>query len=159
MPRTFNIQSIINSSSLLPTNLSRWLNGDDERVNIIQHSNQKERCLIWEFLPKSNTMGPPGFCHGGFLFSVMDECMGALAFLNGHIAMAASVQVKFREPVPLNQVHFAISELIHVDTKRIHAECVISDIDNNIYAYSSGVYIQLPKETIENLISNAEGDI
>jgi acyl-coenzyme A thioesterase PaaI-like protein len=159
MPQKRDIESIIKSSSIIPSNLSHWLKGDKEKVSFIHYYNEKQRLLIWEFRPQSNTMGAPGYCHGGFLTSVMDEAMGSLAYLNGHIVMSALLQVKFRNPVPLNQVYFSISELLRIDSKRIQTECRITDIDNKVYASSSGLYVQLPEEMVKDLLTNFKQDI
>jgi len=85
--------------------------------------------------------------------------MGSLAYLNGHIVMSAYLQVKFRDPVPLNQVYYSISELKRIDSKRIQAECRITDKENKVYASSSGLFIQLPDEMVENVVANYERDI
>ena len=159
MPQKRDIESIIHSSTVIPLNLSHWLKGDKEKIGFIHYYNEKHKLLIWEFRPQLNTMGAPGYCHGGFLTSVMDESMGSLAYLNGHIVMSANLQVRFRKPVPLDQVYYSISELIHIDSKRIQAECRITDIENKVYVSSSGLYVQLPGEMVKDLIANFERDI
>ena len=85
--------------------------------------------------------------------------MGSLVFLNGHIVMSAYLRVKFREPVPLNQVYYSISEFTHIDSKRIQVECRITDWENKVYASSSGLFIQLPDEMVKNVVANFERDI
>jgi len=154
-----NIEWLINSSSVIPSNLSHWLKGDKEKAGFIHYYNEKQRILIWEFRPQSNTIGAPGYCHGGFLTSIMDESMGSLAYLNGHIVMSAYLQVKFRDPVPMNQVYYSISELTRIDSKRIQAECRITDWENKVYASSSGLFILLPDEMGKNIVANFERDI
>ena len=154
-----NIEWLINSSSVIPSNLSHWLKGDKEKAGFIHYYNEKQRIIIWEFRPQSNTIGAPRYCHGGFLTSIMDESMGSLAYLNGHIVMSAYLQVKFRDPVPMNQVYYSISELTRIDSKRIQAECRITDWENKVYASSSGLFILLPDEMVKNVVANFERDI
>ena len=159
MTQKIDIESIINSSSVIPSYLSHWLKGDKEKAGFIHYYNEKLRILIWEFRPQSPTMGTPGYCHGGFLTSVMDESMGTLAYLNGHIVMSAYIQVKFRKPAPLNQVYYSISELIRIDSKRIQSECRITDFENKVYASSSGLFVQLPGEMAKNILDNFKQEI
>jgi acyl-coenzyme A thioesterase PaaI-like protein len=45
--------------------------------------------------------GPPGHVHGGAVAAVLDEAMGAAAWLAGHVVMAARLTVNFRRMVPL----------------------------------------------------------
>ena len=150
MPQDENIESILKTSLHLPFRVSNWLLSDKERVRIEQYYSEKQKSIIWEFIPGSGVMGPPGFCHGGFLASIMDESMGSCAFWNGHIVMAIHLQIKYRSSSPLNRVYFALSRLTRIETKRIYTESKIVDIDNNIFASSSGVYIKVPWEKMKD---------
>jgi acyl-coenzyme A thioesterase PaaI-like protein len=45
--------------------------------------------------------GPPGIAHGGSVASVLDEALGAAAWMAGHRVLVARLIVDFRERVPL----------------------------------------------------------
>jgi acyl-coenzyme A thioesterase PaaI-like protein len=47
------------------------------------------------------TFGPPGFVHGGVVSFVMDEAMGAAAWLAGYPCVAANLNVDFVEMTPI----------------------------------------------------------
>ncbi len=59
----------------------------------------------------------------------------------------------------MNQVYYSISELTRIDSKRIQAECRITDWENKVYASSSGLFILLPDEMGKNIVANFERDI
>ncbi|MBK8138548.1 MAG: PaaI family thioesterase [Chloroflexi bacterium] len=44
--------------------------------------------------------GPPGCAHGGAVATVLDEAMGAVAWFNGHSALAVNLNVNLRHGVP-----------------------------------------------------------
>ncbi len=59
-----------------------------------------ERCTV-RFTFAETEQGPPGHAHGGAVASVLDECMGKVAWVMGYMALAANLSVDFRKPVPL----------------------------------------------------------
>ena len=140
MQENIDLESIINQSISLPSYVSKWMIGNKE--SITQYYSEKEHSMIWEFVPGPESMGPPGLCHGGMLASIMDEGMGSFVFLNGHIVFTVNLQINYRSPAPLNRTYFAISKLVRLESKRIYAECRITDIDNYLFASSSGLYIK-----------------
>ena len=145
-----NIGSVLKASLHLPFHVSHWLSGGKEKVSIEQYYSEEQKSVIWKFIPGSGVMGPPGFCHGGFLASVMDESMGSSAFWNGHIVMAIHLQIKYRASSPLNKVYFVISRLTRLETRRIYTESTIIDMNNKIFASSTGVYVKVPWEKMKD---------
>jgi acyl-coenzyme A thioesterase PaaI-like protein len=47
-------------------------------------------------------MGPPGHAHGGSLAALMDEVLGAAAWLHRPNVLAAHLELDFRRPTPLD---------------------------------------------------------
>ncbi len=47
--------------------------------------------------------GGPGVAHGGWTASVMDEALGHLALLCGHMTVTATLTVEFTRPVPIER--------------------------------------------------------
>ncbi|RME75364.1 MAG: PaaI family thioesterase [Planctomycetota bacterium] len=52
---------------------------------------------------KEMHQGPPGHSHGGVLLALLDEAMGAAAWVNGYPVLAAHVEGDFKNPVPLGR--------------------------------------------------------
>lgn len=53
------------------------------------------------FVPGPNHCGYDSQCHGGILFSVLDDVMANWLFLQGLRAHTAKCEVRFRQPVPV----------------------------------------------------------
>ena len=47
--------------------------------------------------------GPPGYCHGGIIATILDEVMAKLNKPNQVTAVTAHMAVDYLRPVPLNQ--------------------------------------------------------
>lgn len=58
---------------------------------------------VWaQFSPRPEHEGPPGHVHGGLAATALDEAMGWAAFESEDEAwVTASLQVRYRRPVPL----------------------------------------------------------
>lgn len=59
--------------------------------------------------------GPPGYAHGGALAALMDEAMGMAVLATGRVAVAARIEVDFREMVPLGAeatVELGVGEVV-----------------------------------------------
>src|SRR5581483_3148804 len=55
---------------------------------------------VAEFGPLSE--GAPGHVHGGMILTVLDEALGAAAWVAGHHAMTVHLETQFRASVPVN---------------------------------------------------------
>lgn len=56
------------------------------------------------FTPKKEHEGYPGVMHGGLITTILDEVMARSINLLGFHGVTARLEVRFREPVPINQV-------------------------------------------------------
>jgi uncharacterized protein (TIGR00369 family) len=47
--------------------------------------------------------GPPGYCHGGIIATVLDEAMAKLNKPNGVLAVTGHLAIDYRRPLPLGK--------------------------------------------------------
>ena len=71
------------------------------------------------------TMGPacqgaPGHAHGGALFGLLDEAMGAACWMSGHPVMSAHVGIDYRKPVRLGETLQVAAWIERVDGRKVH---------------------------------------
>lgn len=60
--------------------------------------------LVARFEPRPDHRGPPGFVHGGVAAAVLDETMASLGWaLDGVPCVTATLDLRFRRPVPLSE--------------------------------------------------------
>ena len=64
--------------------------------------------------------GAPGHAHGGSLFGLLDEAMGAACWMTGHKVMSANVQIDYRKPVRLGDTVDVIGRVVRVDGRKVH---------------------------------------
>ena len=57
-------------------------------------------------------MGYDGVTHGGILFSLLDDVMANLFFLQGEICVTAKAEVRFRNPLQIGETVLLQSKLI-----------------------------------------------
>ena len=57
-------------------------------------------------------MGYDGVTHGGILFSLLDDVMANLFFLQGEICVTAKAEIRFRNPLQIGECVLLQSELV-----------------------------------------------
>jgi acyl-coenzyme A thioesterase PaaI-like protein len=77
--------------------------GDDNPISLgLQFARENDVCVA-TFVPRKEHRGVPGFLHGGVASTVLDETMASVGFmLDGVHCVTATLELKFRKPVPLN---------------------------------------------------------
>ena len=87
--------------------------------------------------------GPPGCAHGGAVATVLDEAQGAVAWFNGHSALAVNINVNLRHGVPLETPLSATGWLQKVDGSKVHAAAELYLPDGRVAASSTGLFISV----------------
>ena len=86
-----------------------------------------------------------GIAHGGIVMALLDEAMAHAAGFAGHRGVTASVNVRFRKPVPLEQ---RIEVRGKVTWQRRHVlgvEASVLDADGNVLARAEGSFVSRGK--------------
>jgi acyl-coenzyme A thioesterase PaaI-like protein len=85
--------------------------------------------------------GPPGHAHGGSIAAVIDECMGAAAWLSGHTVVAGRLVANFRAMLPLETPVTAVASVAAVTGRRVTTRARIEGADGKVYAEGEGLFI------------------
>jgi len=91
--------------------------------------------------------GFPGIVHGGILAAVLDEAATRTVFgANGskRMVVTASLEVRYRKPVPLNYSLRVIGLLKEDKGEIVRAESRIQDYDGNILTSAVAVLVEAP---------------
>lgn len=78
---------------------------------------QEVRCLA---TLGEGCQGAPGHAHGGALFGLLDEAMGAACWMSGHKVMSANVQIDYRKPVKLGDTLEVVGRITQVQGRKVH---------------------------------------
>lgn len=89
------------------------------------------------------TEGPPGFCHGGSQAALLDEVMGAAAWIQGKTVLAAKIEVQFRKSLPVGSLVSAIARIQKQEGKKIFIEAQLRGDDDVLYAESTGLFVEI----------------
>ena len=90
-----------------------------------------------EYTPHKDFQGWPGLVHGGILNCLLDEVMSNAAYAEGSTCLTASMEVRLRQPVPV-EVPLVITGRITRKRKRlIETEGKISLKDGTVIAEST----------------------
>jgi len=151
MDRQVSPELLIKEAIRLPDFVSQWLSGTGSSpFKPEQYYLENKKKLIWKYTPAISNMGPPRYCHGGFLATVLDECMGSCAIWQGYYLMAASLQVRYKQSAPVNGSYYCISRTEKKEGRRFSMAGKIIDRDNKVYSTATGIYLSVPVEKLKN---------
>lgn len=71
--------------------------------------------------------GPPGFAHGGSVAAVLDEALGAAAWLAGHQVVVARLAIDMREMVPLGVDATLRAWVDRVEGRKVYCRARLSE--------------------------------
>ncbi len=93
-----------------------------------------------------STEGPPGHVHGGSLAAVLDEAMGASAWIAGHTVVALKIAVKYRKMLPLGSVTTVEAWVSSVNGRKVLTQGRVFTEAGTVYTESEGLFIHIPPE-------------
>jgi acyl-coenzyme A thioesterase PaaI-like protein len=105
--------------------------------------------------------GPPGYAHGGSIAAVLDEVMGAAAWVSGYPAITRQLSVTFRKPILLNTTVIVRTKVGTLRHRNIVVTASMFGADDpSVYSTGNGRYyvvdpIQLgvPIEVVDKFYS------
>lgn len=85
--------------------------------------------------------GPPGYCHGGVIATILDEAMAKLNRLFDAAAPTSRMMVEYLRPVPLNRPLEVWSKNISKRGRRLTHSAEIRDQQGTVLARSRGIFV------------------
>jgi acyl-coenzyme A thioesterase PaaI-like protein len=101
--------------------------------------------------------GPPGYAHGGSVAAVLDEAMGAAAWIAGHPSIAARIEVDFKTMVPLGIDADVEMSVEKVEGRKITTRARLLDADGRVLAQSAGLFLRLSDDQIREALRSPGG--
>ncbi len=89
------------------------------------------------------TQGPPGHAHGGSMASLLDETMGAAAWLCGHPVVAAELTTRFRRMLPLETFCIVEARVTAVDGRKVRTVAELRSRSGELHAEAEALFIEL----------------
>lgn len=75
--------------------------------------------------------------------ALLDEVMGAAAWLGGFPVLAASITVDFRKMIPLRSIVVIEARVTEVSGRKVTTEARLHDSNGDAYAEGKGLFISL----------------
>lgn len=94
--------------------------------------------------------GPPGYVHGGALIALLDEAMGATAWIQGHQVVAVHLSFDLKLAVPLDVEVTVQGEVQSKDGRKVWTISRVLLPDGNIAVEGRGLFLETP-QFFENL--------
>ena len=85
--------------------------------------------------------GPPGYCHGGIIATILDDAMSKLNKLRDVAAVTSRITVDYLKPVPLSTALRVESREVAKRGRRLMHRATILDAEGRVLARSRGVFI------------------
>ena len=88
--------------------------------------------------------GPPGYAHGGATAALLDEAMGVAVWRAGYVVAAVSLEVEYRQPVPLGRPIHVEGRVIEKDGRSVRTHGEIRLGDGTVAVAGRGIFVEAP---------------
>jgi acyl-coenzyme A thioesterase PaaI-like protein len=106
---------------------------------------------IVDFDPAPIHQGFPGHMHGGLLATLLDEVMAWAIYASGSWAVTARMEIRFRDPAPLDQRLRAVGWVTRKRRRSFEAAGHVEGADGAVLAEGSGIFMPVPLERMPAL--------
>src|SRR5690242_13279233 len=113
--------------------------------------------IVTSFTPTRAHQGYPGFCHGGILTALLDETAGRAAMLDRAWVMTMKLEVKFRQPVRIDQTVTVRGRAIRWRGRLFEGHAVVELPDGGVAAEAHGLFARLPEALAKEAASSFPG--
>ncbi len=87
--------------------------------------------------------GYSGVVHGGFISMILDEVMAKACIHRGAIAVTVQFEVRFRKPVHVQEEMSFYGKVAEQRGKKIRTESRCVDVENQIRATASALFLKV----------------
>jgi acyl-coenzyme A thioesterase PaaI-like protein len=129
-----------------------FLTGDEGQRLRVRYFLRADGRLVGRAWFGPATQGPPGFAHGGSMAAVLDEAMGAAAWLAGHTAVAAHLATNFRRMLPLGTDAYLEAWIDRVDGRKVWTRGRLLDEHEVPFADAEALFVVLQPEQLKPLL-------
>ena len=126
---------------------------ENNRVRIAYYRRETDKHVLAQVWFGPGAEGPPGHAHGGSIAAVLDEAMGLAVWVDGHPALAASLNVRFRVKIPIGTDTTVEAWVQKVNGKRVATRSHVTDPKSGIcLAEAEALLITLSPERQRDIL-------
>ena len=107
------------------------------RLKFTQEGNR----FVCRFRLGKRYTGPPGYCHGGIIATILDDAMSKLCRLRKVVAVTSKMTIEYIKPVPLYQPLRVESHKLSKRGRRLIHAAEILDQKRTVLARGRGTFV------------------
>ena len=115
---------------------------------------QDDGSVMAHFSPRPEHQGDAGTLHGGIATTLLDEVLGRV-LIDGW-AMTGRLEVRYRDPVPLDKELTVVGWLTRKRSRAYEAHGEIRLPDGTAPVEATGLYFRIPDEQVEQAKSELD---
>lgn len=123
--------------------------GDRLRVRYFQRT--KDDALVGKVWFGPGCQGPPGHAHGGSQTAVMDEALGAAAWIAGYPCFTIRLTHHFRSMIPLETIARFEAWVEKVEDRKIHSRGRLESEAGELFSETEGLFLRPSDEQIADI--------
>ena len=128
---------------------------DGDRLRVAYFRRRDDGHLVGRAWFGPRSVGPPGHAHGGSIAAVLDEAMGAAAWMAGLIVVAAQLTTDFRRLLPLGTDAVLEAWVEGHQGRKVNTAGVIRGEDGLVYAEGRALFVRLDAVRDRHLLEQA----
>jgi uncharacterized protein (TIGR00369 family) len=109
---------------------------------------QEGKRFVCRFRLGKRYTGPPGYCHGGIIATILDDAMSKLCKLHKVVAVTSKMTVEYIKPIPLNKPLRVESHELSKRGRRLTHIAEIFDVTGKLLARGQGLFIVIDPEKV-----------
>jgi len=103
--------------------------------------NRERKRFVSSFRLSKRFTGPPGYCHGGIIATILDDAMSKLNKLRDVIAATAELKIEYLKPVPLRTPLRVESRELKKRGRHLIHRAEILNQEGTVLARGRGVFV------------------
>ena len=117
--------------------------GPDNPIGLHLHFAPEADGVVCRAALPAEMQGWKGIAHGGIAMALIDEAMAHAAGYAGHRGVTASVNIRFRKPVPLERELLITGRVASQRRNVVFTEAQVRDADGVLLVEADGKFVSL----------------
>ena len=132
------------SQTLNRFRVSTYVSGEPEgnRLRVRYFRRASDKALVGKVWFGPGCQGPPGHAHGGSQTAVMDEALGAAAWLAGHPCFTVRLTHHFRSMIPLETVAHFEAWVEKVEDRKVFSRGRLMSQSGDVFSETDGLFLR-----------------
>ena len=132
-----------------------FVTGDPEgdRLRVAYFRRAADGALVGRAWFGPGAVGPPGHVHGGATAAVLDEAMGAAAWMEGWVVVAVHLEVDFPRMLPIGTDAWMEARVESVDGRKVTTRGRLHDAAGEDFGTATGLFVTLDPERFRQLLA------